>query len=83
MTTENKISKAGSNIGGPALGNALAYFGLWYAQKEYGIVFDDAEMAMAMAGSIVISALFYLNTFFSTLVRGIVYVFNRVFPEKK
>jgi len=63
----------------PTLGNGIAYFGLWYAAKKYGVNFDDPEMALLFAGGVVGSILLELRR----LGSGIVYVFNRIFPERK
>ena len=42
---------------GPALGNGVAYFVLAWIGHQYGFNFDDPELAVAMGGAIVGSAL--------------------------
>jgi hypothetical protein len=79
----SNVIKATAVGGGAAFGNGLAYFGLWWAGYKYNLSFEDPELALAMGGAVIASVLIYLTRFFSVLGRGIVYMFNRVFPEKK
>lgn len=86
MTTETKTThtvKYGGATVGVGLGNALAYFGLQFAEYKYGWKFDDPVVAMAMAGAIVSAGLLELKMTLRLLGRGFVYVFDRVFPAKK
>ena len=73
-----KASAAGSSIG-PTLGNGIAYFALWYASKEYGVTFEDPEMALLFAGGVIGSLLLEMRR----MGGGIVYIFNRIFPAKE
>lgn len=75
--------KYGTATLGVGVGNALAYFGLQYAEYKYKVVFDDPVVAMAMAGALVSAGLLELRRVFGALGRAAVYVFNRVYPEKK
>ena len=59
-------------------GNAIAYFGLEYLSHFKGITFDDPVVAMAMAGALV--SLLFVEL--GQLMRGLKYVFDRVFPAK-
>ena len=74
----SKAVQTGSNIGGPALGNGIAYFLLWYVGREYGYTFDDPELALAMGGAVVASFLLEIRKLFGFVGR----IFNRMFPEK-
>lgn len=69
--------------GGAAFGNGIAYFGLLWAGYKYDLKFEDPELALAMGGAVIASLLMYLTKFFTVLGRGIAFIFNRVFPEKK
>lgn len=77
--TESKTVKYAGNSVGVGLGNAIAYFGLQYAEWKYGFKFADPVVAMAMGGAIVSALL--LET--RRLGRGVRYVFDRVFPPKQ
>jgi len=72
-----KQSVAGSSIG-PTLGNGIAYFGLWYASKNYGITFEDPEMALLFAGGVVGSILLELRR----MGGGLMSIVNRFLPPK-
>jgi len=72
-----KQSVAGSSIG-PTLGNGIAYFGLWYASKKYGIEFEDPEMALLFAGGVAGSLILELRRMGS----GVASIFNRFFPPR-
>jgi hypothetical protein len=74
---------AGVVGGGAAFGNGIAYFGLWWAGYKYNLSFEDPELALAMGGAVIASLLMYFTKAVSALGRGIVFVFNRVFPENK
>lgn len=76
--TENKTVKYAGNSVGVGLGNALAYFGLQFAEYKYQWRFADPVVAMAMGGAIVSVLLLELRRF----GQAIKYVFDRVFPEK-
>lgn len=77
--TESKTVKYAGNSVGVGLGNAIAYFGLQYAEWKYGFKFADPVVAMAMGGAIVSALL--LET--RRLGQGVRYVFDRVFPPKQ
>lgn len=77
--TESKTVKYAGNSVGVGLGNALAYFGLQYAEWKHGIKFSDPVVAMAMGGAIVSALLLEMRR----LGAGLRYVFDRVFPPKK
>jgi short subunit dehydrogenase-like uncharacterized protein len=77
--TESKTVKYAGNSVGVGLGNAIAYFGLQYAEWRYGFKFADPVVAMAMGGAIVSALL--LET--RRLGQGVRYVFDRVFPPKQ
>lgn len=77
--TESKTVKYAGNSVGVGLGNALAYFGLQYAEWKHGIKFSDPVVAMAMGGAIVSALLLEMRR----LGAGVRYVFDRVFPPKK
>jgi len=68
---------------GAAFGNGIAYFGLWWAGHKYNLSFEDPELALAMGGAVTASLLMYFTKAASATGRGIRYVFNRIFPEKK
>jgi len=70
--------KAGGNAVGLGMGNAIAYFMIWYGDKYKDITFDDPLLAMAMLGAIVSGLLLE----FKRLGAIIAYVFNRIFPAK-
>lgn len=76
--TESKTVKYAGNSVGVGLGNALAYFGLQYAEWKHGIKFSDPVVAMAMGGAIVSALLLEMRR----LGAGVRYVFDRVFPPK-
>lgn len=78
----SEIKKVSANIGGPAFGNGIAYFVLWYLGKEQGYTFDDPELALAMGGAVIASLLFYVNKTFSAIGHGIKFIFDRVFPSR-
>lgn len=78
-TTESKTVKYAGNSVGVGLGNALAYFGLQYAEYKYNFKFADPVVAMAMGGAIVSALLLEMRR----LGRGVRYVFDRVFPPKE
>ena len=77
--TESKTVKYAGNSVGVGLGNAIAYFGLQYAEYKYNFQFADPVVAMAMGGAIVSALL--LET--RRLGQGVRYVFDRVFPPKQ
>lgn len=77
--TESKTVKYAGNSVGVGLGNAIAYFGLQYAEWKHGITFNDPVVAMAMGGAIV-SALLLETRRIGVAVR---YVFDRIFPPKE
>ena len=77
--TESKTVKYAGNSVGVGLGNAIAYFGLQYAEWKYGFKFADPVVAMAMGGALVSALL--LET--RRLGQGVRYVFDRVFPPKQ
>jgi hypothetical protein len=79
----SELKTAGSNIGGPAFGNGIAYFLLWYGANRYGYTFEDPELALAMGGAVIATLLLYINRFFRSVGNGVKYIFNRMFPEKK
>ena len=69
--------------GGAAFGNGIAYFALWYLGYKYKIEFGDPELALAMGGAVVASLLLYVTKAFTALGKGVAYIFNRIWPEKK
>lgn len=77
--TESKTVKYAGNSVGVGLGNAIAYFGLQYAEWRYGFKFADPVVAMAMGGAIVSTLLLEMGK----MGRGVRYVFDRVFPPKQ
>jgi hypothetical protein len=79
MAEQSKTVKYAGNSVGVGLGNALAYFGLQWAEIKHGITFTDPVVAMAMGGAIVSALLLEMRR----LGQGVRYVFDRVFPEKK
>lgn len=79
MTTESKTVKYAGNSVGVGLGNAIAYFGLQYAEYKHGIKFADPVVAMAMGGALVSALLLEMGK----MGRGIRYVFDRIFPPKE
>ena len=81
-TTQTTVKYGGATLG-VGVGNAIAYFGLQYAQHKHGIKFDDPVVAMAMAGALVSAGLLELKMTMRLMGRGFVYVFDRVFPAKK
>jgi hypothetical protein len=80
--TQKTVKYAGNSVG-VGLGNAIAYFGLQYAEWRHGWKFADPVVAMAMAGAIMSAVLLEAGRVFSALGRAAVYVFDRVFPEKR
>lgn len=78
-----QIRTAATVGGGAAFGNGIAYFLIWYMGYKYDMKFDDPELALAMGGAVVATVILQVTRFFSWVGRGIVYVFNRVFPENK
>jgi len=70
--------KTGGNAVGLGMGNAIAYFLIWYGDKYKDISFDDPLLAMAMLGAIVSGLLLE----FKRLGAIIKYVFDRMFPAK-
>lgn len=68
--------------GGAAFGNGIAYFAIWYMSYKYDMKFDDPELALAMGGAVVATVILQVTRFFNWLGRGIVFIFNRVFPPK-
>ena len=81
-TAAQKTVKYGGNTVGVGFGNAVAYFGLQYAEWKHGIKFADPVVAMAMAGAIVSVVLLEAHRVVNATGRGIRYVFDRLFPEK-
>jgi len=79
----SQAKKATAVGGGAAFGNGIAYFAIWYAGYKYDLKFDDPELALAMGGAVIASLLLYVTSFLAIVGRGVAYVFNRVFPEKK
>jgi hypothetical protein len=81
MTDEKKtaVYKVGGNAVGLGMGNAVAYFMIWYGKTYKDIVFDDPLLAMAMLGALVSGLLLE----FKRLGQGVKYVFDRVFPPKQ
>lgn len=75
---ENKTVKYAGNSVGVGLGNALAYFGLQWAEYKYGYKFTDPVVAMAMGGAIASVVLLE----FGKVGRAVKYVFDRMFPAK-
>lgn len=80
-TTQKTVKYAGNSVG-VGFGNAVAYFGLKYAEWKHGIVFDDPVVAMAMAGAIVSVGILEARRVTLAVGRAIVYVFDRIFPEQ-
>lgn len=62
MTEETQGQKQTRRAGGPAVGNAIAYFVIAYL-GSIGISFDDQSLAVAMGGAIVAAALANLKDF--------------------
>lgn len=79
----SNVKTTGNVVGGAAFGNGLAYFVLWYLEFKYNIKFGDAELALAMGGAVAAGFLLYITKTFSAIGSGLVYVFNRIFPERK
>jgi hypothetical protein len=79
----SNVKTTSTVVGGAAFGNGVAYFLMWYGGYKYNIQFDDPELALGMGGAVIAGFLLYITRAFSVLGRGIVYVFNRIFPEKK
>ena len=77
--TESKTVKYAGNSVGVGLGNAIAYFGLQYAEYKYNFQFADPVVAMAMGGAIVSTLLLEMGK----MGRGVRYVFDRIFPPKE
>lgn len=80
--TEHKQSvtvKYAGNTVGVGLGNAFAYFGLEYLRTKGIYEPADPVVAMAMGGAIASTLLLELRK----MSRGVKYVFDRIFPEKK
>ena len=76
--TKQTVYKVGGNAVGLGMGNAVAYFLIWYGDKYKDITFDDPLLAMAMLGAIVSGLLLEFKR-----LGGIVkYVFDRMFPPK-
>ena len=82
-TTTQKTVKYAGNTVGVGFGNAVAYFGLQWSEYKYGWKFDDPVVAMAMAGAIVSVVLLEAHRVINAFGRGIVYVFDRIFPPKQ
>lgn len=59
---ETQRSKQTRRAGGPALGNAVAYFVIVYL-GSLGVSFDDQSLAVAMGGAIVAAVLGNLKDF--------------------
>lgn len=78
----SEIKKASANIGGPAFGNGIAYFVLWYLGKQHGVNFEDPELALAMGGAVIASLLFYIGRGFTAVGNGIKFIIDRVFPSR-
>lgn len=72
------MGNAGSSIG-PATGNAVAYFSIWWLGTKYGYSFEDPELAVAMGGALVATLILELKR----LAAGIVYGFTYIFSKKK
>jgi hypothetical protein len=79
---QSKTVKYAGNSVGVGLGNAIAYFGLQYAEWRHGWKFGDPVVAMAMAGAITSAAMLEARVVFGAIGRGFMYVFDRVFPPK-
>lgn len=78
-TTESRTVKYAGTSVGVGLGNAIAYFGLQYAEYKYDIKFADPVVAMAMGGALVSALLLEMRR----LGQGVRYVFDRIFPPKE
>lgn len=81
--TDTRVVKYGGASLGIGVGNALAYFGLEYAKYRYNVTFSDPVVAMAFAGALVSAGLLELRNVFRALGRGMMFIVNRVWPEKK
>lgn len=46
------MANQGEKVGAPVVGNAFAYFVIWWAGRK-GMTFDDPVMAALMAGAII------------------------------
>lgn len=68
MTQETQTQKQTRRAAGPAFGNAVAYFGIWYVGMDQ---FQDPSMAVAMGGAIVAAVLGNLGDFGGWLGRQI------------
>ena len=78
MTEPSKTVKYGGATVGVGFGNAIAYFGLQWAEYRHGYQFADPVVAMAMGGAIVSVILLELKH----LTQVVKYVFDRIFPPK-
>ena len=80
---QSKTVKYAGNSIGVGLGNAVAYFGLQYAEYKYDWKFQDPVVAMAMAGAIVSAMLLEANRVLRALGRGAIFVIDRLLPPKQ
>lgn len=80
--TPSKTVKYAGNSVGVGMGNALAYFGLQYAEYRYGYKFADPVVAMAMAGAIASAVLLEAGRASRAIGRVIIFIFDRIFPAK-
>lgn len=87
MPEENKTvvvksSGGGAYAYGPATGNALAYFAIWYAGWKHNVKFDDGELAIAMGGALMTTLILELRRTFSWLGRMLNHIID-VFGKDK
>lgn len=70
------------NAYGPATGNAIAYFAIWYAGWKYKVSFDDSELAIAMGGALATTLILELRRAGSWIASVMKYIFTQFFPPK-
>ena len=79
--SQKTVKYAGATVGVSA-GNAFAYFALEYLRHTNTYTPDDPVVAMAMGGAVVSILILETKRVVTAVGRGIVYVFDRIFPEK-
>lgn len=82
-TAVDKTIKYGSATVGVGAGNAVAYFALEYLRTKDLYTPDDPVVAMAMGGALVSIVFLETRRVAIQIGRGLKYVFDRAFPEKK